>query len=351
MNLQPFQCRFSPQLAEILLGLKCSLAISTYQAGKLIFISPKDKENFIQLPRTFDKPMGIGFQGDKMAVACRNQVVILRNNPELGKNYPKKQNVYDAFFVPRATYFTGHVDIHDLHFGEDGLYAINTSFSCLVKITDEFSFTPVWQPNFIDQLKSEDRCHLNGLAMEDGKAKYVSALGKGNEARSWKSNLTEGGIIVDVENNEILSTGLAMPHSPRIHQSKLYALLSAKGQFVEIDRKNGSVKVLKELGCFVRGLAFYKDFAFIGKSKIRENSKSFQDLPITEKSTSAGIIVLHLPSMKMIGLLEYQNSVDEIYDVQVIPNALRPGIMNTINPDHHLSLSIPGTSFWAKNKV
>ena len=349
-SASPFQANFTKSIPELLLKLNCSIAISTYQAGKVIFISPKNQDKIIQLPRTFDKPMGMGFSGKKMAIATRNEVIVLGNNAELGTNYPKKPKVYDSFFVPRATYYTGHVDIHDLHWGSDGLYAINTSFSCLVKINDEYSFTPIWQPPFIDKLVSEDRCHLNGLAMENGQAIYATALGEGNSSRSWKKDLLNGGILLDIAQNRILSNELAMPHSPRIYKDKLYTLLSATGQLVEIDRETGEQILVKDLNCFVRGLAIYKDFAFIGKSKIRDNADSFKDLPISQKSKNAGVLILHLPTNKIVGVLEYESSVDEIFDVQVIPNSKRPGIMNTINPDHSLSLVLPNRSFWAKSK-
>ena len=41
--LAPFSCQFSPQVPELLLKLNCTIAISTYQAGKLVFISLKMK--------------------------------------------------------------------------------------------------------------------------------------------------------------------------------------------------------------------------------------------------------------------------------------------------------------------
>ena len=61
--------------------------------------------------------------------------------------------------------------MHDLDFGTEGLWGINTSFSCLCLIDDNYSFVPKWKPKFISALVSEDRCHLNGLVMKDGKQK------------------------------------------------------------------------------------------------------------------------------------------------------------------------------------
>ena len=51
--LAPFSCQYTPQIPELLQHLNCSIAISTYQAGKVVFISAKDENNLIQLPRNF----------------------------------------------------------------------------------------------------------------------------------------------------------------------------------------------------------------------------------------------------------------------------------------------------------
>lgn len=75
-SLAPFSCQYSPQIPELLLQLNCSIAISTYQAGKIIFLSPKDENSLIQLPRTFAKPMGVAedVENDKLAIACKDEV-------------------------------------------------------------------------------------------------------------------------------------------------------------------------------------------------------------------------------------------------------------------------------------
>ena len=118
--------------------------------------------------------------------------------------------------MPRATYYTGQIDIHDLEWGEDGLYAVNTSFSCICKIDENYSFTPVWQPPFISQLAHEDRCHLNGMAMQEGKPRYATAFNQGDERQSWRKNITQTGVLIDIESGQTLVEGLAMPHSPRL---------------------------------------------------------------------------------------------------------------------------------------
>ncbi len=342
----PFSATYSANLAELLLQLKCTIAVSTYQAGKVVFISPKDHEKLVQLPRTFKKPMGIALDQDRMAVATASEIIVLKNSRELALAYPEKQGVYDTMFMPRAAYFTGGVDIHDLHFGTDKLWAINTSFSCICTIDDQYSFTPVWQPKFIDKMVSEDRCHLNGMAMQDGKPLYVSALGTGNTRQSWRENITSGGVIMHVPSGEVVIDGLAMPHSPKLYDGKLYCLLSAKEELICIDPQKGTYDVVKKIPGFVRGMARYGDYLFICTSKLRQNSSTFKHLEIAKSADRAGIVVLYLPTASIVANFEWKASVDEIYDIQILPNSIRPNIVNTYQEKHHRALHIPQATYW-----
>ncbi|HYG52210.1 MAG TPA: TIGR03032 family protein, partial [Flavobacteriales bacterium] len=234
-DLTPFSCSYSPALPEILLKLNCSIGLTTYQAGKLVLISPQNENALSILPRSFNKPMGLSLTQNRLAVATRDEIIVLENSPELAVNYPNKKNTYDSLFVPRMTFYTGHVDMHDIAFGEDGIWAINSSFSCLCLVNGKHNFIPKWKPPFITELASEDRCHLNGLVTVNGKPKYITALGDTNTPQGWRNNIVAGGILMDVETNEILLDKLAMPHSPHLHNGELYLLLSASGELIKVN--------------------------------------------------------------------------------------------------------------------
>lgn len=352
-ELTPFACTFTPNLPELLLKLNCSVAISTYQAGKLVFISPKNEEELVQLPRTFAKPMGIGFKPEtqQLALATKDEVLLFSNSAELAVHYPKKPNTYDALFVPRATYYTNALDLHDLSFGSDGLYAVNTLFSCLVKVDERYNFTPVWQPPYIKQLSSEDKCHLNGMVLKEGKPKYVTAFGKGDTPQSWREKITETGLVMDVDTNEIICEGLGMPHSPMLVKDALYVLLSATGELVKIDTKTGQRETIFKTDAFLRGMSLVDDYLFIGISKLRKNSSTFAKLTIAEKANEAGLLIIHLPTGSLTAKLTYKNSVDEIYDVQMLKNMLRPNILNTFTNDFRSALVIPNKTYWARPEL
>jgi len=352
-SLAPFSCQYTPQTPELLQQLNCSIAISTYQAGKIVFISAKNENSLIQLPRNFEKAMGIAedAEKDKIAIACKDEVIVFKNSKDLATFYPKAPNKYDALYLPRNTFHTGAIDIHDLNFGNNGeLYAVNTLFSSIVKIDDNYNFTPFWTPPFIDKIASEDRCHLNGMAMQNGKPKYATAFNNGNTPQSWRDKVTESGIIIDVENNSIIAEGLAMPHTPRIFNNDLYVLLSAKGELVKVNTEDGTYEVIVQIDGFVRGMSLHKDYLFIGLSKLRKNSATFSKLPFAEKANEAGIVVVHLPTKSIAGKITYLTSLDEIYDIHILANKIRPNILNTITDGHKKGLMIPNTTFWRQDE-
>lgn len=345
--LPPFSCTYSPNLPELLWDLKCTLAISTYQAGKVIFISASDRTKLIQLPRQFEKPMGIAFENDQLAVATRDRVMLFRNAPEMAPNYPKSPGTYDALFLPRVTYHTGELDIHDLFFQDDQLLAVNTQFSCLAKIDNTSNFKPVWQPPFLNALLPNDLCHLNGIALQGQTPLYATALGETSSPKGWRAQRLHGGVLVDMNTNRVLSRNLPMPHSPRLYHDRLYVLMSATGDLAEIDRATGKVATIKSLHGFVRGMDKEGDYVFIGLSKLRTSSSSFGDMPIAAKSLFAGIAVIHLPSASVVAQLRYENSVEEIYDVKVLPGLRRPNVLTPDKEDHRVAVVTPTERYWA----
>jgi uncharacterized protein (TIGR03032 family) len=345
--LPPFSCSYTRQLPELLMELGCSIAISTYQAGKVILISAKNQDQLIQLPRSFEKPMGIAHKENTLAIATRFEVVTLQNTPGLATNYPRQPNTYDALFMPRVVFNTGELDIHDLHFTNKGILAVNTRFSCLSYVADQFSFVPVWKPSFIKSLEPNDHCHLNGLAFVENRPKYATALGQTDSPGGWRPGKANGGVLIDVETQEIVLEKLPMPHSPRLFGNRLFALLSATGEFIAIDPVVKKYEVVQRLNGFARGMDLVGDYVFIGLSKLRTSSKAFGDLPIASHSVFSGIVVIHLPTGKLVGQIKYEASVEEIFDVRILPNMRRPGIVNHYKNDKSMLITMPQGNYWA----
>lgn len=327
-----------------------TLAVTTYQAGKLLLLRADAPDRLIQLPRTLEKPMGMAVHpdGKRLAIACRKDVQTFANAPELAGNYPKNPGVYDALFLPRATYHTGPMDWHDLAWTDAGLFGVNTLFSCIAQITDEHHFTPVWTPPGNTPLSGEDRCHLNGLATRDGALAFATSFNRGTAAKSWRGRWKNQGLVWDLESGESCATDLSMPHSPRWHRGKLYVLQSATGSFGTVEPQTGQYQEIQNFGSFVRGLTLVEGVAFIGLSKVRSDSSSFADLNLANPHR-CGVVAVDLETGSILGSLEWQNSVDELFEVHWLSAGRRINVLTATSEEHHFGVATPEASFWASN--
>ncbi len=307
----PFACTYTPGLPDLLRRLGVSLALTTYQAGKVALLSPSPA-GLTQLLRTFPQAMGLAVEGAgpalRMAVATATEVTVLANAPGLAATYPARSGAYDALFVPRARYLTGPLDLHDLAWGryerQTALWAVNTRFSALCLVDATASFRPVWHPPFVSRLVPEDRCHLNGMALRDGRPAFATAFARTDTAQGWRADPTRSGVLVEVESGEVVLDGLAMPHSPRLAGDRLFALESATGAVLAVDAEAGQAEEVCRLPGFVRGMSHASGHLFVGLSKLRRG-RPFDDLPLAGHDLRAGVAVVELRSGRMVGLICY----------------------------------------------
>jgi uncharacterized protein (TIGR03032 family) len=232
-----------------------------------------------------------------------------------------KHQAVDAVYVPRTRLLTGQIDIHEMIFCRQDLYYVNTKFSCLCVRDWDVSFKPYWVPPFIGTLQPVDKCHLNGLCARDGVPRYVTMLGRSDEPLGWRPTKADGGLLMDIVSNEVLATGLSMPHSPRWHMGKLWVLESGKGTLGYWDESSGQVVTLATLPGFTRGLEMVGPYAFVGLSKVRE-STTFSGLPVTRLAKRiSGVYVIDLRSGAQMGGIEFTRGVDEVFAVSALPFA------------------------------
>ena len=313
----------SHQLTSWLREQNLSLACTTYQTNRLFFISGQANGRLKVHERLFDKPMGLYGLGENLYMTSRYQLWHFSNLLRNSEQYRQ----CDRLYVPRTAYTTGDVNAHELVVdNSQNIIFVNTDFSCLATLSPDYSFVPLWQPPFISQLVAEDRCHLNGLAMVEGKPKYVTACSTTDTAAGWRNCRTNGGVVIDIERNEIIATGLSMPHSPRWYRQKLWLLNSGTGEFGYIDK--GQFVPLTFCPGFMRGLAFSGDYAVVGLSKLR--SSSFTGL-ILEKRLEAqgntdhcGLMVIDLTTGKIVHWLHIGQTIEELFDVVILPNVRQP---------------------------
>lgn len=319
----PLSLNASRGFAAWLRLAKLSLVFTTYQAGKIFFVGVKEGDRLSVFERSFPRPMGIGVHGGQLWLSALSQLWKFENFLPAGQVV----DGFDALFVPVLGYTTGDIDIHDIH-GKRPLF-VATLFNCLATVDGENSFRPVWKPPFIDRLAAEDRCHLNGLAMEGDRPAYVTCVGTGNIAGSWRERRNDGGVVLDVASGEAVATGLSMPHSPRLYRDRLWLLQAGTGELGEIDRASGKFTPLCFLPGFARGLAFIGNHAVVGLSRPRKD-KAFEGLALDARLEKAGasprclIGIVNLATGDMEHMLEIGGVVQELYDVAVLPGIKRP---------------------------
>jgi uncharacterized protein (TIGR03032 family) len=284
---------------EILSQLGISLVVSTYQAGKLIVLRA-DNGVINTHFRAYNKPMGIVADRQKMYIGTAYQIWELWNVPAVAQKLDPPGK-HDACYLPRKMHVTGDIDIHEMALVQNELWFVNTRFSCLCTLDGEHNFVPRWRPFFISAYDLSDRCHLNGLGIRDDKPKYVTALGATNMNQEWRQNKAFGGILMDVESNQILSQGLSMPHSPRWYANRLWVLESGRGSLAQIDPHSSKLETVIQLPGFTRGIDFWQDWAFIGLSKVRETAV-FSGIPLTERVQEriCGVWVVNLHTMAQL---------------------------------------------------
>lgn len=335
-----FRSSATNNFGEMLRGLNITLVVSTYQSGCLILIRAEEDGVGTHF-RNFRNPMGIAVRKGELALGTKTEIWDFRNVPSIARSI-EPVGKHDACFLPRQVHVTGDIRVHEIGYANDELWLVNTRFSALCTLDSETSFVPRWRPPFISKLAAEDRCHLNGMTIIDGRVRYVSALGSTDVAGGWRANKATGGILMDVDSGETILRGLSMPHSPRLYDGRFYILESGKGTISTADLESGRVETVAEVPGFTRGLAFAGPFAFVGLSQVRE-SNVFGGIPLTERveERQCGIYAVDLRSGEVVGWLRFEGSVHEIFDVQVLYGIRYPHIVDLMDKLVSSSFAVP----------
>jgi uncharacterized protein (TIGR03032 family) len=341
-NTPQLEITTSRQFTAWLLEQHVSLAFTTYQAGKQFLIGLQPDGRLSVFERTFNRCLGLWGDGQTLWMSSLFQLWRFENILESGQ----VQGGYDRVYVPQVGYTTGDLDIHDMAVEASGrVVFVNTLFGCLATVSERYSFTPLWQPPFISKLAAEDRCHLNGLALEDGKAAYVTAVSQSDVADGWRDHRRDGGCVIDVRTNKILVTGLSMPHSPRVYRGKLWLHNSGTGWFGSVDREKGTFEPLTFCPGYLRGLSFIGDYAVVGLSKPREN-RTFSGLALddnlAERQAEArcGLQVIDLRTGDAVHWLRIEGVVSELYDVVALAGVRRPSALGFKTDEIRRTLSV-----------
>ena len=318
---RPVEMSVSRGFAQWLQRHDCSLAFTSYQSGQLFLVGCSPRGGVSVNHQNFHRAMGLCAKPNRLYVGSLFQIWRLENVLAPGQ----LANVdFDRLYVPRNAQTIGDVDIHEVAVDRSGrLVFVNTKYSCLATVSLTQGFAPIWKPPFISRLAPEDRCHLNGLAMEEGLPRYVTAVSRSDVVGGWRARRAEGGVVIDVQTDTVLTEQLSMPHSPRLREGQLWALDSGRGYLIRIDRDTGATEDVAFCPGFLRGLTFQGRFAIVTISPPRGDG-AFVGLGLAEvlegKGAEAwcGVLVIDTATGDTVEWLRIDGGVTELFDVAII---------------------------------
>lgn len=313
----------------------CSLAFSSYQTGQLFLVGMMGNGQVSFHQQNYVRAMGLHATPQRLYVGSLFQVWRLEN---VLAPHERANNDFDRLYVPRNAQTTGDIDVHELGVDRAGrVIFVNTKYSCLATMSVTHGFKPLWKPPFISRLAAEDRCHLNGLAMEDGAPAYVTAVSRSDMISGWRDRRHEGGVLIDVRDDRIVTDQLSMPHSPRATADGIYLLDSGRGQIARVDPQTGAKADIAFCPGFLRGLAIHNGYAIATVSLPRDGAfggLALQDeLKKRDGEPWCGVCVVDLRTGDLVEWIKLDGAIKELFDVAVIPDVRCPMALGVQSPD------------------
>ncbi len=328
------EIRFSAGLANWLSDHNCSLALTTFRSGELIFVGRNTSDQISFQNHHIDHCQGLWSDGQSLVVSSLHTLWWFENGLQRDA---QTEDGTDRMFMPRGVHVTGQIDIHDIAVGDLTTLGgskqipifVSTAFNCLATTSQRASFRPLWHPPFIDRVVGEDRCHLNGMAMRGDDPAYVTCVSTSNAAAGWREHRTDGGVLIDTRSGDAVLSKLSMPHSPRLWKGEVWLLDSGRGHLISVDLKTGGRTIVASIPGYARGLSIIDRFAVIGVSRPRSNN-AFSGLELDENLNSqgvapiCGVVVVDTLSGIIVEWLEFAQPLNEVYDVVVLSDCKLP---------------------------
>ena len=317
----------SDNLPTLLQGLNISLALTSYQANRIMLVRSEESTIDILL-QEIPRPMGMAVTQDRLVLGSWAQILDYRRHDDFGADIDP---LVDACFVPRGSLVTGRINVHDIAWGTEGLWLVNSTFSCLATLSPDYNFVPRWKPHFINELKPDDSCHLNGMAMRDGQPAFVTTFCSDDKPTAWRAFKGDG-TVMSVADNRVIVEDLLMPHSPRWIDGWVYFCESGHGRVWRC-REDGSERTLvAELPGYTRGLDHLGSLLFVGLSLPRA-SEGAPRLPLLDRidAATSGFWVIDLEQLSEVTWLMFTGDVQQIYDLTILHDMKFPHLVEWDN--------------------
>ena len=318
----PFE--HSENLVEILGQIEGSLLLTTYQAGCVAAIGVSLGSLFVSVHR-YERAMGLAIAADRIAIGGGPQIWYLQSMPALAR-YIQPAGKFDSCYVTRSSHVTAEIHSHEMAFAGPQLWFVNTLFSCLCTLHPQMSFLPHWKPQFVSAMAPEDRCHLNGLALENGRPRYVTALSQTDTAQGWRPVKAHGGVLIDVPGNAIVRTVCRCPTPPGCTRAGSGCSIpgppgwSPSTRAADRSRPWPSSRASR-VGSPSRALT--PSSVCPGSA----NRPPLETCPSRKRDElKCGMAVVELASGKIASLFEFKEGIHEIFAVEVLGGTACPAI-------------------------
>ena len=179
----------SRQFPSWLAEQNLSLAFTTYQSGKLFLVGLQPNGRLSIFERSFNRAMGLWASPQTLFLSTLFQLWRFDNALEPGQAYQG----YDRLYVPQVacTTATSTSTTSPSTPGVGSCSSTRCSAVCHGQRDPQLHAALAAAVHL--RLAAEDRCHLNGLALKDGGAAYVTAVSRADVADGWRDRRIGGG--------------------------------------------------------------------------------------------------------------------------------------------------------------
>jgi len=259
--------RASPGWWDLLAALGITLFVTREYEHLVLALRSGDRGpdvSFLRLPH----PSGLAFDRDGGAL----YVAATRNPNQLLALAPVENG--SALVPARAAFHRGALYLHDLAILGGRLYGNAVGQNAVVEFAAGAESRPVWWPRSLDALGDRrfatNYLQLNSIAGDhDLDSAFFSAstpVACRRRPGQLSFKVDRQGVIFSAATREPIAGGLTRPHSARLHEGRIWVDDSGYGEVGVID--GGGFETVARLPGWTRGLAFVRDVAFVGTSRV-----------------------------------------------------------------------------------